>query len=442
MSGKETVHQMDVQSLDIGTISKEISLDNLVEEIRNSLMGIKQNYLKIGWSLRYIRDTKSYEKEGFQNINEFAEHYFNLSQSAVSRFIRICEQFSVGDRPELKQEYASYNLSQLIELLPMDEDLRNQVTPEMTVTQLRELKKTLLKHDQGETVKGKADPYEPDADENNANSPCKYILDRVENELQTELPEFQDDDERMEWVDDVDSWGLWYIDPNTWAEYFKYDFCDGSRLIAVKFKDIFSSYVGQVNSNDIHYHMVFSSDFLEKHQDEFLAGYKNHSVFIATPVEAIIRFLDELQSGEPKSSAIEDSNEADEGYISNDNIMLDFDPDRSGAATSYGGKQYEKTYEKVGHIPKYTNLKHCADIKDCAQTLTTGSGSATGMGSIVPFDAEKEAEIAVNNENLDIRLATHNVNKILRVAEPEERKKVEKILNRGNTLLMENLSCS
>lgn len=428
MGRKESVN--GAGPLGAGTGCRDTELHDLIDEIRNSLMGIRQNFLKIGWSLRYIKETKSYEKEGFRNINEFAERYFDLSQPEVSRFIKICEQFSIGDRPELKQEYAAYNLSQLIELLPMEEELRKQVTPEMTVPQIRELKRARVNPDKEKAAKENADPYEPDADENNANSHCQYILDRVENELQVELPEFQDDDERMEWVGDVDSWGLWYVDPNAWAEYFKYDFHDGSRLIAVKFKDIFSSYAGQVSSNDIHYHMVFSNDFLERHQDEYLAGYKNHSVFAATPVEVIVRFLEELQSGEPKIVTMEEDSEGTEGYISNDTVMLDFDPDRNGTATSYAGKQYEKTYKKFGYIPKYINIKHCAEIKDSTQTLTTGSGSSTGMGSVAFFDAEKEVETAVNNENLDTRQAAHNVDKILRVVEPEERRKVERMLDR------------
>ena len=433
MSGKKTMHQIAAVPSDAGLASKDLKLCNLVAELRESLLSIKQNYLKIGWTLRYIKEKKLYEEEGFHNINEFASHYFGLSQSAVSRFIRICKEFTVGDRPELMQRYRSYNLSQLEELLPLGEELRDQVTPEMTVTQIRDFKKAEAKKDKKRAAENKQDLDRTDTNESNAKSPCSYILPKVEKEWQIDLPRFRNDDERIAWLYNIESWGFWYVDPNIQTEYFKYDFGDGSRLIATKYKDIVD---GRIDSGDIHYHMAFSDSFLEKHQDECLAGYKNHSIYDGTPVELIVRFLDELQSGEPEAATMEGGSagsgeeqaECNE-YTPNRFVLDDFDLERKEGAESFVGKKCGEFYDENGYIPKWFNAKHRTEITEFAQTLTTGSGtSVSGMGSIVFFDAAKEAAAAINNEDLDKESACRMIDKIVRVAKPEEKEKVEELL--------------
>ncbi|MCM1222748.1 MAG: hypothetical protein NC548_50650 [Lachnospiraceae bacterium] len=440
MNENEMIHRIDSEPLDAGAASKDINLGSLVEDIRESLMSIKQNYLKIGWILKYIKETKLYKQEGLDNIYEFARRYFDLSQPAVSRFINICEKFAVGDRPELMPQYRSYNLSQLIELLPMEDDLRNQVRPEMTVLEIRKLKGTGAKKEKKETTGEDAHTDGQKADVPYVPSNCDYILPEVMGDgWDRVLPVFQNDSEIRAWLEDVEAWGIWYIDPNVWAEYFKYDFEDGSRLIAVKYKDLSSSYYMDVRSDDIHYHMVFSSDYLEKHQDGLLSGYKNHSIFDATPVEAMVRFLKEIQSVEPEIRIVEDDgvgadgkHDGLNGYISNEYVMEELDLDQGRRTESFVGRKYSEFYDKHGYIPENFNAKHCTEVRNNAQTLTTGSGSVSGMGSIVRFDAVREAAAVINDKGIDIKTACKKIDKILRVADPEEKNKVEKLLDRAN----------
>lgn len=313
MGRVEKEHEIITGQAEAGNVSiGTTDLQNLIADIREALQGIKLNYLRIGWSLKYIRETKLYEKEGFKNINDFAAHYFNLSQSSVSRFINICEEFSVAERPELMERYASFNLSQLIELIPMNEELRKEITSDMTVAQIRELKNPKAKKEQKEMPKNKADaadkPYE-------ISHSSEYVHDVVERDWQVELPRFQNDDERRAWVHNVESWVTWFIEPNVYTEYFKYDFSDGSRLIATKFKDVIHSYDGEVYSDDVHYHMVFSRRFLEKHGDGYLAAYKNHCIHDAIPFEDIISFLRELQNDGSDVVTVEESGNGGEEYV-------------------------------------------------------------------------------------------------------------------------------
>lgn len=417
------MHRSVAGQSDVGAVYENFTLQDLAAEIREALQGIKRGYLQVGWILKKIKEAELYKEEGFQNIHKFARHYFNLPQSAVSRFIRIFDEFSVGDRPELQERYRAYNLSQLVELLPMKKELRNQVTPEMSVTQIRKLKSA-------GTEKNRKAKTEADVDSGNRKRPdespkqdSRDIFPSVDGGDRKELPDFLGDEERMAWIGAVEAWGLWYTDPNIQTDYYKFDFRDGSRLVAAKRRRVGSSYDAG-NSDDIHYHMVFSDRYMETHRDGYLAGYKNHCMFYATPVETIISFLHELDEG---TETVED---VDEGYILNGYVMEEFDPDNLEKAESFVGKKYTEFYEKHGYIPKYFNVKNCREIDICAMTLCTSSGSATGIGGIIFFDAAKEAAAVINNRAIDVKTACRLIRKILRVVEPQEREKVEEMLKR------------
>lgn len=120
--------------------------------------------------------------------------------------------------------------------------------------------------------------------------------------------------------------------------------------------------------------------------------------------------------------------EVDERYIPNGYIMEEFDPENLEKAESFVGRKYVEFYKKHGYIPKYLNAKNCREIDICAMTLCTSSGSATGIGGIIFFDAVKEAATVINNGGIDIQTACYKINKICRIAKPEERAKVEELL--------------
>lgn len=57
----------------------------------------------------------------------------------------------------------------------------------------------------------------------------------IEEPEQPPLPEMKNNDQRKEWLRNHKSWGLWYTDPHTGARYYKYDFDNGTRLIAEEY---------------------------------------------------------------------------------------------------------------------------------------------------------------------------------------------------------------
>jgi hypothetical protein len=88
------------------------------------------------------------------------------------------------------------------------------------------------------------------------------ILPVIESVQQPELPKFKNNNERKAWLEDVEAWGLWYEDHNIEARYYKYDFPDGSRLIAVKYRYSCPPWLKHVNGeldgtyNGTYYHMI------------------------------------------------------------------------------------------------------------------------------------------------------------------------------------------
>lgn len=116
----------------------EDSIDIIHEELHKT----RKSFIKIGWYLKHIDEKKMYIHEGYNNIVDFANDKFNLSQPTTNRFIRLCEEFSVGhNSPELDEKYANYSVSQLIEMVSMKPEQLEQVSSEMTVREIKEIKK-------------------------------------------------------------------------------------------------------------------------------------------------------------------------------------------------------------------------------------------------------------------------------------------------------------
>lgn len=119
-------------------IGYQDSLDIISEELHRT----RRSFVKIGWYLKHIKEKEMYKAENYANIYELVADKFNLSQPTATRFMNICEQFSVNhDSPELDEQYIEFSMSQLFEMLPMKQDEMSQITPDMTVTQIRDFKK-------------------------------------------------------------------------------------------------------------------------------------------------------------------------------------------------------------------------------------------------------------------------------------------------------------
>lgn len=112
-----------------------------LEIIQDESMKLQKSFVKIGWYLKHIRDNELYREDGYTNIYECATDKLGYAQSTTSRFIKICEKFSKdGNSPELDEKYVGFDKSQMIEMLPMEAEELDRVSPDMTVKQIRDIK--------------------------------------------------------------------------------------------------------------------------------------------------------------------------------------------------------------------------------------------------------------------------------------------------------------
>ena len=123
----------------------QLTLNDWVEmkqKLRQELLGVKQSFVRIGYTLRRIDDQKLYEHDGYKSIAEFAAKEYGLGASIVSRFMAINREYSIdGYSEHLRPEYAELGRSQLEEMLKLPEQDRAMIQPETAREDIRELKK-------------------------------------------------------------------------------------------------------------------------------------------------------------------------------------------------------------------------------------------------------------------------------------------------------------
>ena len=109
--------------------------------IRDRMSVMAREYVGIGFYLRRVRDNKMYLEDRYKDVHEFAMAEFGMSRSTVNHCIRINEQFSVdGNSPTIDSRYKDFSKSQLQEMLYLPGDKLDEVTPDMTIKEIRGLK--------------------------------------------------------------------------------------------------------------------------------------------------------------------------------------------------------------------------------------------------------------------------------------------------------------
>ena len=121
------------------TLDDWLSVKNELEE---ELRGAAAGFVRIGYLLRKIEESKGYERDGYKSLAKWAEATYGLSESNVSRFIDINKRYSIdGYSKQLRLEYARFGQSKLAEMLTISDEGITMVTPEMKRQDIRELKR-------------------------------------------------------------------------------------------------------------------------------------------------------------------------------------------------------------------------------------------------------------------------------------------------------------
>lgn len=311
---------------------EKVGYQDSIDIIKDELQKTRRSFIKIGWYLKHIREQELYREENYQNIFDFAYDKFHLSQPTANRFIQICEEFSVNhNSPELDQQYADYSVSQLFEMLPMTSDQKEKVSPEMTVKEMRQIKKadkhkidaeqeeipgqTSIESDFPEYLpKGTNDTvidgeYQEVAEKENDiyatshtqsafdKKPERHNIEMVSDEdaeisdpeQLVQLPLLKNNDQRKKWLVNYREWGLWYRDEHIDVNYYKYDFDDGSRLIVAEYPQRMGYWKNE-KEDEYRYHL------LEKNRKGYKGSYDQQYMPSTDSETYLIEFLKNVQN--------------------------------------------------------------------------------------------------------------------------------------------------
>lgn len=127
-----------------------------VKYLYTDLTDIRKYYIRLGFHLEEFSRCGYYRDFGFASLEEFCEVNLGLDKSSVSRCINVYRTFNAsnsisfkngveikGAAIELADEWKDYSYTQLCEMLPLSPEQRKDITPDMSVSQIREYKKNL-----------------------------------------------------------------------------------------------------------------------------------------------------------------------------------------------------------------------------------------------------------------------------------------------------------
>lgn len=110
--------------------------------LQENMTNMKMSFIAAGYYLKYIRDRELFREDGYESIWEFAEDNYGIKKSTASRWMAMNDKFSQGgNSPNIADEFKGFEKSQLQEMLYLDDKQIEEVTPGMTVKEIREVRK-------------------------------------------------------------------------------------------------------------------------------------------------------------------------------------------------------------------------------------------------------------------------------------------------------------
>lgn len=241
------------------------ALKESVNVIKSCCKSIAENYIKIGFELKDIKDRQLYKVaangyyQGYYDIETFAFKVFGFSRTTTYNLLGVIDEFCDWTSRELKSWYSDYSYSKLVEMLPLGYEKYSKIKPNATVSEIRELKKIWDKYsfDENQTWeealrKGREKMAEETNKERtekaqqktagllsllNASSETGEIVTAIVEEKvpeETKRLSFKNDTERKAFLDakNCQKWPLYVDVPQLGLQFRRYEFANGDSLIA------------------------------------------------------------------------------------------------------------------------------------------------------------------------------------------------------------------
>lgn len=114
--------------------------------IRDEMLNIQNSFVTIGFQLHWIHRNNMFRVLNYKSIYEYAEKECNIKRTTCCNLICIIENYADRDGngeviESIADCYRNYSASQLVAMLGMPEDLKEQVSPDMSVRAINRLKK-------------------------------------------------------------------------------------------------------------------------------------------------------------------------------------------------------------------------------------------------------------------------------------------------------------
>ena len=115
------------------------------EYIKNDIQDIKTRYIALGFHLSEFDRNEYYKEFGYSSLDSFVLANFNIDNKNLSRILSVYNKFGEPYKMFISEKYSTYSYSQLSEMVTLKEDDLKNITPAMTIRDIREYKKSLKK---------------------------------------------------------------------------------------------------------------------------------------------------------------------------------------------------------------------------------------------------------------------------------------------------------
>lgn len=158
-------------------IRLEAEYTELNTEIGRSLKRSASEVVRLGYLLRRMMEEKLYQAY-YADFDSYLHEELHMDYTLANRFMGINRKYSLdGNSEEIDEKYMEYSQGLLVEMLSMSPELEAKVEPDMTVKQVREIKR-----------QAKQKSVEPDLTEKDQAEP-EMIVDGEYREIDTPVSE-------------------------------------------------------------------------------------------------------------------------------------------------------------------------------------------------------------------------------------------------------------
>lgn len=141
--------------------------------IKEQMRDIQNAFLTIGFQLHWIRENNMFRVLDYKNVYDYAEKEYGIKKTTCCNLISIIENYAErNEKGEVIENiadcYRNYSASQLVAMLGMPEEMKQQVTPDMSVRAIKRLRQgepdPATAEDSPAPVKESVPVKEPDAE--------------------------------------------------------------------------------------------------------------------------------------------------------------------------------------------------------------------------------------------------------------------------------------